>query len=445
MAKIKKQLQTRTGMTLLEMTISISIMAIVMSAVLPQFHNVFSSWESRRNTAELIQNGRVLHEHVNRLLREAVKITEMSSPDSNAGYIEFETSAGEEYRYELAENGYVRYGLNGSMHDLAGPVDSFNIKCYEKSISTTPLTDPDLVRFIKVESRFDNARQNARGRNFKSCISLNADNNPNDSLIHHWSFDDPTGKKLSDSVGSLHGHAGNQVTMGQPSARNDLDSSINLNGDIEKSKVDLRKANDLRKLTKNFTISAWVRPEPMGEKAVIIGPSENLHGWSLSLSDGWLVFTVMPEEEHWADANVPLYQWSHVAMVFDGACNISFYLNGELTASAAADGPAATIGGNKDWTIGQANEQNPFKGNLDDIKIFDTALNPQQVAFVYKLANPVAPNGNNGNGNGSNNGNGNDKSNNGNNNPPEPNENSGSGNNNGNDNNNGKANGKNKK
>ncbi len=48
------------GLTLLEMVIAIAIMAVVFSALLPQFRNISNSWASKQGNAEVLQNGRVL-------------------------------------------------------------------------------------------------------------------------------------------------------------------------------------------------------------------------------------------------------------------------------------------------------------------------------------------------------------------------------------------------
>ena len=63
------------GLTLLEMIIALAIIAVVFAAILPQFSNIRNSWDSKRVNAEIIQNGRVLTEYLNRYLAKAVQIT----------------------------------------------------------------------------------------------------------------------------------------------------------------------------------------------------------------------------------------------------------------------------------------------------------------------------------------------------------------------------------
>ena len=59
MGYITDKIRWSKGLTLLEMVIAIAIMAIVFSALLPQFKSISNSWASKQGNAEALQNGRV--------------------------------------------------------------------------------------------------------------------------------------------------------------------------------------------------------------------------------------------------------------------------------------------------------------------------------------------------------------------------------------------------
>jgi hypothetical protein len=77
-------------------------------------------------------------------------------------------------------------------------------------------------------------------------------------------------------------------------------------------------------------------------------------------------------------------QWMHVASVYDGAF-MRLYLNGVEVGAQSKSGSLSTNSGVPVW-IG-ANPTNasqvPWDGQIDDVRIYDRALSPQE---VFELA-----------------------------------------------------------
>ena len=105
----------------------------------------------------------------------------------------------------------------------------------------------------------------------------------------------------------------------------------------------------------------------------------------------------MPWEPYRAATGIqlPLRQWWHLAGTFDGA-QLRFYINGELAASAPGRlGPtnAAPV---RIGTI-DYNPASPFEGLLDEVSIYNRALNPDEIRAIYqagaagKVKPPVTP------------------------------------------------------
>ena len=92
---------SRPGMTLIELVVAISLMVVVMGAVLPLISSMRKSWDTAQNTADAVQNGRVLIDHLNLNLSQAVRITDVSPSSQSLGYIEFEDTDGDTLRYDV--------------------------------------------------------------------------------------------------------------------------------------------------------------------------------------------------------------------------------------------------------------------------------------------------------------------------------------------------------
>jgi len=144
------------GLTLVEMVIAIAIMTIIFAAILPQFRIVQNSWDSQAGAAETLQNGRVLIDHLNRNLSKATRITAVSSPSETNGYIEFQDNDANNLRYDIGVSNYVEFGPIGSLSDLAGPVSKLQFSCYGAVDLSTPITDVNAIRSVKVETTMTN-------------------------------------------------------------------------------------------------------------------------------------------------------------------------------------------------------------------------------------------------------------------------------------------------
>ncbi len=145
------------GLTMLEMIISLAIIAVIFAVTLPQFRNMENSWATKRATADAIQNGRILVDHLSRDLAVAAQITAVSDPCDTTGYIEFEGNDATTYRYEIGADNIVEFGPVGTLSDLAGPVSQMQFTCYDAHDLDTPITTPEVVRCVKVQVTLTNA------------------------------------------------------------------------------------------------------------------------------------------------------------------------------------------------------------------------------------------------------------------------------------------------
>ena len=160
------------ALTLMEMVIALSIMAIVFTAVLPEFRAIQNSWDSKAGAAEALQNGRVLMDHLYHDLSKAARITAVSDSAESNGYIEFEDNAGSTLRYDIGENSYVAFGPVGSLSELAGPVSQLQFTCYDACDLDTPIMDVNSIRFVKVETTLTNSAAMGRDKTLTTQVYL---------------------------------------------------------------------------------------------------------------------------------------------------------------------------------------------------------------------------------------------------------------------------------
>jgi prepilin-type N-terminal cleavage/methylation domain-containing protein len=191
------------GLTLVELVISMALVVIVFSAILPQFRVMYRSLDLRQASAETLQNSRIFSEHIGRLLAQAENITAVSAFADNNGYIEFVGSDGNNYRCDCSDS-YIRFGLTGQQQVMAGPVGGLRFTCYALSDLNTPITVPASIDYIRVDTTFTDST----GYNQNEAISANvmlARTSASSSLISplvHLELDEGAGLVAGDSSGS---------------------------------------------------------------------------------------------------------------------------------------------------------------------------------------------------------------------------------------------------
>lgn len=148
------------GLTLLEMVIAVAIIAILFAVLVPQLRAIQNSWDAKAGRAENLQNCRILMDHLDRNLSTAMRIVEVTELSEIDGYIIYEDNDANSWRYKHTSD-KVKFGSGGvdTGQLLTRPVNSFRIFCYEASDLDTPLnpvTDPNIIRMVKVEATFPN-------------------------------------------------------------------------------------------------------------------------------------------------------------------------------------------------------------------------------------------------------------------------------------------------
>lgn len=202
----------------------------------------------------------------------------------------------------------------------------------------------------------------------------------------HWFPVDAAAKDFRDGLtGSL------AVSEKGKFATSDRDKSkaLNLNGKTQfkfDAKVDVE-------FNRPFSISAWVKPSgkasgailsKMDDKAAYRGFDFWMEGGKIGthIVNQWQSNALKVVTKEVLKAN----KWQHVVLSYDGshkAAGVKIYLDGKLaTNEVQSDNLGATIQTSQPLRIGSRSTGANWKGEVDDLRIYERALKPDELAAV---------------------------------------------------------------
>lgn len=146
--------------------------------------------------------------------------------------------------------------------------------------------------------------------------------------------------------------------------------------------------NDLLNFQQAITVSCWFKPLLLPDHEVFLlshGSWQNR--WKISITPEkkirWTVNTLTTIADLDSDGSVAVDSVYHLAVTYDGSL-LALYLNGELHTYKALSGLIRTAA--IPFLMGQilpGTLDFNFKGLLDEVKIFDYALDPEAVHVLY--------------------------------------------------------------
>ena len=208
----------------------------------------------------------------------------------------------------------------------------------------------------------------------------------NQDLISHHRFD---GTINGENPGAPDAHA--KLIDGLPQfKKGKVGQASSFDG---KSYVDAGDVANF-KFQEDFTLSAWIYPTA-ADGAIVTRthktPSET-RGYGMYLADGKVQLNLITR---WLDdctrvetaEPLALNQWHHVSAVYDGsrlAKGANVYVNGKpVKMSVVVDALNAPFGVKAPLRIGAIDGEGPrFQGLIDDVRVYDRQLMPQELAVV---------------------------------------------------------------
>ncbi len=207
---------------------------------------------------------------------------------------------------------------------------------------------------------------------------------PTEGLVAYYPFDNDVEPMVYDASGNnAHG-----IFMGVPFYGDGIvGKAIDLDG-IE-SYVDIGNADGLFDFTDQITLMAWVYQRDAGNGQHNEWISKGDHAWCLKhrldpfyeffiYDNTWVVCRVTDAEEIMSHND----QWHHFAGTYDGQY-LTLYVDGEWRAETEHTGSIALtdygvcLGTNTEYL------DRLFDGKLDEVRIYNVALNEAQVKAIY--------------------------------------------------------------
>lgn len=202
--------------------------------------------------------------------------------------------------------------------------------------------------------------------------------------VFYWTLDEAQGTVAHDAIGAQNGTLVGNCTW-QPTGGHHA-GALRFYGDD--ARVELGPCDITTGADNEFSVACWFKPLIVdGTERILVaksignGPADWI--WSLSLVNSTGALFRVHAANGVRTAEVPPSSifsnaWYHLAAVYDGT-EMRVYLNGSLATIGSATGgmgfhpeAPATLGNLFDGSL-------PFYGDLDDVRVYDHALTPQEV------------------------------------------------------------------
>jgi hypothetical protein len=212
------------------------------------------------------------------------------------------------------------------------------------------------------------------------------------NLIAWWKFDEGEGDTAYDSAGNNDG----TLTNGPVWTPSGINGSLSFDDVDDYVEV---ADDDCLDITDEITLSAWIRPR----NTSAVDEQFIVSKWDVSSSYGMRLESANPRfflmagsskiAKTYTDLNTSPDVWAHVVATWDGQ-TMKAYLNGTVSEQNEpfagiiniSDAPVA-IGFNPGYDGGLGGAY--FDGMIDDVRIYDRALSPNDISELYLSAMPV--------------------------------------------------------
>ena len=221
-------------------------------------------------------------------------------------------------------------------------------------------------------------------------------------LVACWNADgDVSTGTAEDKVGNNYGHMSDYVNVVPQAVIGEAYQFFigPWQGQVIEPRIDIRNDHSIS-LPDEITVSAWINPSETVGRDTVFGQwhttQEDTSKFSLDILSNKLNGRVVSDQgtvhEVYGVTSIPLTEWTHVALTYDGT-DLALYFNGQLEATASA--PAQLFNSPKPFTIGALPTVHPnlthryrnyFIGMMDEVRLYDVAL---QEADIRTLAGEI--------------------------------------------------------
>jgi hypothetical protein len=222
-------------------------------------------------------------------------------------------------------------------------------------------------------------------------FTMNAQVNLQEGLVGYWPFNGNANDESGNgNHGTVNGATLTADRFGNTSSAyyfNGIDNFIVIND------------NDLLDITESFTLSVWVNPNLINEGHNRIlnkhYANQEYNGtWDFGIYDGKADFNASPffSPDHSSNSSINENVWSHLLFAYDNSGNSwKLFINGTLD----SEGVCVFEITNNSYNLFVGVEEYEsfqwfFQGKIDDIRIYNRALNGDEILALYNEKNPLS-------------------------------------------------------
>jgi hypothetical protein len=213
-------------------------------------------------------------------------------------------------------------------------------------------------------------------------------------LTGYWPMNEGTGTTTIDMTGTGHDgtlQGGTAWTTGAPAISPNA-SALSFDGSDDI--VNVTNSNDFNYGAQDFTVSTFVKTT-VGNRSILGNFSADHRGWGLYIYNtnqvNFFGYGTMGNNDSAKPAVVLDGNWHHIVGVYHHSGNdltIDTYVDGVLLGSNTAT--VGDISANSTLYFGQYLPQPSLNGSLDDIRIYNRAISPSDIATLASgCSNPV--------------------------------------------------------
>ncbi len=218
------------------------------------------------------------------------------------------------------------------------------------------------------------------------CGRLGYDGAPTDiGLVGHWPFDDAV--LLTDAFG------GNDITCDGAECPTSSGGVLGGGASFDGSSSCANVPTMADWMSPELTMSAWVKTTTMTGPVVVHESGDGCPSPAMELNDGSLGLVQLntsdsSHNEAWTP--IPMNgEWHQVAVRWDGT-DQQVFVDGVCLCTATPE--LAPLDNPEPFTIGcYPGAGSMFSGELDEVRVYDRALDPYEMANLYAVGDRVAP------------------------------------------------------
>ncbi|MFT4542949.1 MAG: hypothetical protein ACI841_004999 [Planctomycetota bacterium] len=198
-------------------------------------------------------------------------------------------------------------------------------------------------------------------------------------LVLHYKLDETSGTLAQDSsVSGLDGTYWDSPALGQAGAATGTNTAVGFDGNSQR--VRFQNGWPMDGLDRNFTVSAWVRPDSIGGIQRILA---NDGSWGFGLNGDDLFFTTFGIQDYQVNTSIQSGVWHHVAMMFTSSHFVRFFVDGNFVGTVIGNAPADAA--SDGWYLATLNNSSEFlDGAIDDLQVYDGELTGNELQWLFE-------------------------------------------------------------